>query len=413
MSATLAVARRGTLKIAGQTRLAMLSVHSSPMGNIGAGDTGGMSIYVREVAREMGRRGILVDIYTRARDPACEMVVELGDNVRLIHLKAGNEDITRLAIYPHLPCFVRKLEEFRQKDRLRYDMIFSHYWLSGWVGHTLQRRWHVPHITMFHTLGAVKNALGIGTGEPELRLQTERDLVGRVSGIIAATRREKRDIVRHYGALPDKVRVIPCGVNLELFRPFDRDKARKALGLDSRPVILFVGRIEPLKGIDRLIQAVAYLSAGINPRLVIVGGDERSHDEIARLRNLSRRLGLDGSVTFTGSVPHEELPRYYSAADVCVVPSHYESFGLVALESLACGTAVVANDVGNLRHIIQPGETGYVVPDNEPPHLANKIYRVLSQPTGSATQIRASVARFRWSNIAHMLVAECRRVLAS
>ena len=401
----------------GQLRIAMLSAHSCPVGKLGAKDTGGMSVYVLELARELGKYGHLVDIYTRVHDPKDTQIIELGYNVRLIHLRAGKDDeMHKLAVYPHLPDFAAKLENFRRRNQLHYDLVYSHYWLSGWVGKFLQSWWNVPHVIMFHTLGAVKNAIGIGEGEPELRIQTERYLARNCHRIIAATEREKEDIIWYYGASPETISVIPCGVNLELFQPMDNEAARKRLGFNgSRRNILFVGRMEPLKGIDKLLMAMTYLKNKHQFRLLIVGGDGHSQHEIERLQQLSRELNIQDSVNFLGLIKQEELPLYYSAADVCVVPSYYESFGLVALESLACGTPVVATDVGIAREVIHQGETGYVVADNSPHHLAQKIALLLSKSeltTESIDLMRASVADFSWANVARKVLGEYRSVLS-
>ena len=398
-------------------RIAMLSVHSCPIGNLGAKDTGGMNVYVRELARQLGKQGFLVDVYTRVHDPRDGQIYELGQNARLIHLSAGNsEEIPKLAVYCHLPDFACNLENFRKHNGLQYDLIFSHYWLSGWVGISLQRWWNVPHLTMFHTLGAVKNAIGIGEDEPELRVETEKDLVKNCHRIMATTEKEKEELVGHYGASPQRISVVPCGVNLELFQPMNKEKAKQRLGLNDDKLILFVGRIEPLKGIHRLLRAMTHLQNGHRPRLVIIGGDEHSQYEMKRLQKLSRTLHIQDSVTFLGLIKQEELPYFYSAANVCVVPSYYESFGLVALESMACGTPVVANNVGNLRSIIHQGRTGYVVMDNAPHRLAEKIALLLSKSSPSmksAVSIRESVTRFSWSNIAQAIIKECRRVLVN
>lgn len=402
--------------VANQLRIAMLSVHSCPVGNLGAKDTGGMSVYVREVAQELGKQGFLVDVYTRVHDPKDKQVIELGRNARLIHLRAGeDESMHKLAVYAYLSDFACNLENFRKNNDLHYDLVFSHYWLSGWVGESLQRWWNVPHVTVFHTLGAVKNATGIGEDEPELRIETERHLAGSCHHIIATTDREKDDLVLHYGASPDRISVVPCGVNLALFHLKDKEAAKRQLGFDGEKVVLFVGRIEPLKGIDRLLRAMTYLQNGQRLRLVVVGGDEHSQHEIERLRNMTRDLHIEGSVTFPGLIKHEKLPCFYNAADVCVIPSYYESFGLVALESMACGTPVVGTDVGGLKNIIHQGETGYVVSDNTPEHLAEKIALLLSRQTDTqlALLIRESVAGFSWSNIAREIINECVPLLAS
>jgi len=387
------------------------------VGKLGAKDTGGMSVYVLELARELGKRGHLVDVYTRVHDPKDKQIIELGHNARLIHLKAGEDgEMHKLAVYPHLPDFACQLERFRKRNRLQYDLVYSHYWLSAWAGKFLQGWWNVPHMAMFHTLGAVKNAIGIGEDEPELRIETERYMVKNCHRIIAATEKEKKDIILHYGASPDTISVIPCGVNLELFRPVDKERAKQQLGFNGDGKnILFVGRIEPLKGIDKLLMAMTHLKQqGL--RLLVVGGDGHGQYEVERLQRLSRGLRIQDSVTFLGVIKQEELPFFYSAADVCVVPSYYESFGLVALESLACGTPVVATKVGGVESVIRQGETGYVVIDNAPHRLAQKIALLLSRPNGDAESVnsmRASVSRFGWSGIATEIVGECRTVLAN
>ncbi len=403
---------------ASQLSIAMLSVHSCPLGNLGARDTGGMSVYIKELACELGKQGHSVDVYTRVHDPRDKQVYELGQNARLIHLKAGssNEEIHKLAVYSHLPDFACNVENFRKHSDLKYDLVFSHYWLSGWVGEYLQRWWNVPHITMFHTVGATKNTIGTGQDEPELRIKTEKDLVRDCHHIISPTEREKDELIRHYDASPEKIGVVPCGVNLELFQPVDKEIARQQAGLADDKIILFVGRIEPLKGINHLLKAMSCLQNGRRPRLVIIGGDEYSRHEIEQLKKLARDLHIQDSVTFLGLIKHEQMPYFYSAANVCVVPSYYESFGLVALESLACGTPVVATDVGDLKSVIRQGETGYVVIDNSPRRLADKIALLLSLPSPdskTALSIRASVSRFSWSNIADAVIRECRLVLAN
>ncbi len=399
-----------------QLRIAMLSVHSCPLGNPGTKDTGGMSVYIRELARELGKQGHLVDVYTRVHDPEDPQIVNLGQNARLIHLRAGeDEEIHKLALYSYLPDFACNLESFRKHNGLRYDLVFSHYWLSGWVGEYLQQWWNVPHITMFHTLGAVKNAIGIGENEPELRIETERDLASKCHHIIAPTEKEKEELILRYGSSPEKISIVPCGVNLALFQPVDKTKAKQKLSLDGDKVILFVGRIEPLKGVDQLLRAMVYLKNSHKTKLLIVGGDEQSQDEMERLCKLSRDLRIQNSVAFLGTVDHEKLPVFYNAADVCVVPSHYETFGLVALESIACGTPVVATDVGGAKSFIRQGETGYVVTNNNPRHLASKIRLLLHKPGSngkSASLFRESVTQFSWSNIALSVIEQFNYLLS-
>lgn len=396
-------------------RIALISAHSCPVGNLGGKDTGGMNVYVRELAHELGKQGHLVDVYTRVHDPKDPQIIDIGPNARLIHLKAGElEDSHKLVVYAYLPDFACNLEDFRKDNDLRYDLIYSHYWLSGWTGRLLQRWWKVPHITMFHTLGAVKNALGIGEDEPELRIEVEKCLARDCHRIIASTEREKEQLISCYGATPSRIGVVPCGVNLDLFQPMGRVDARQSLGLDGSKVILFVGRIEPLKGLDSLLRAMTYLKDTPNVKLMIIGGDARSGEELERLRGLCRELRIEDTVTFMELVKQERLPYFYSAADVCVIPSYYESFGMVALESLACGTPVVSTRVGSMEDIILQGETGYVVDNNNPRQLADKIAVVLSRADNgdrSGGPMPASVAGFSWPNITEKVINEFNKLL--
>jgi D-inositol-3-phosphate glycosyltransferase len=310
--------------------------------------------------------------------------------------------------------FARNLDNFKKENGLRYDLIHSHYWLSGLVGERLQEWWDIPHMIGFHTLGAVKNAVGIGEYEPELRINAEKELVKDCHRIIASTERGKEDLITYYDAAPETISIIPCGVNLDLFRPIQRETARCHLGLNGESIIVFVGRIIPLKGIDNMLKAIAYLGEKRRIKLVVIGGDDHSQAEMQRLKNLSQSLKIDESVIFLGSVKQEMLPFFYSAADLCVVPSHYESFGLVVLESLACGTPVVATKVGCAEGVIRYGETGYVVTENDPCGLADKISRLLSTPNGKTDFVRsarASVTQYSWPNISEAIIEEYRSVL--
>lgn len=397
-------------------KIAMISLHSCPLGKLGGRDTGGMNVYIQELALELGRRGHTVDIYTKVHHPQHEQLVNLGENVRLIHLEtADDKKIPKIALYSYLQRFTRDIEDFRKSARIHYDLLHSHYWLSGLAGKELQTWWHIPHVTMFHTLGAIKNSLGIGEYEPELRIESELLVAANCERIVAATERERNDLVQHYSAPPEKVVIIPCGVNLKLFRPIGKQIARKELKLDGEKVILFVGRIEPLKGLDQLLRALTYFKNGASPRLVIVGGDEDSQDHVHALETMARELKIENSVSFVGSVAQDRLPLFYSAADICVIPSYYESFGMVALESLACGTPIVSTDVGAVRNIMPRGEMGRIVSDNSPNKLAHEVSALLlSQEENSALQIemrRSAIAEFSWVNITNMMLREYNRLL--
>lgn len=395
-------------------RIAILSAHSCPVGQLGTRDTGGMSVYIREIARELGKRGHRVDVFTRVHDPDDPLTESLGKNARLVHLRAGEDEIMhKLVLYSYLPDFACGLEAFRKRHHLKYDLVFSHYWLSGQVGEEVSRWWGVPHLIMFHTLGAIKNSLGVGEEEPPLRIESEKALARSCRRIIVATGKEKESIIGLLGVPEDKITVIPCGVNLRTFHPVSRAAARSRTGFSEGPVILAVARMEPLKGIERLVRAFARTHDPA-ARLVVVGGDDESAPEIERLGRLAAELGVGARVTFTGAVKHELMPYYYNAADVCVVPSYYESFGLVALESLACGTPVVATDVGNLAAMIREGETGFVVQGASDDALAGKIEEVLAWPRRTmsrARKTRASVSSYSWTDAADRVETEFKCVL--
>jgi D-inositol-3-phosphate glycosyltransferase len=255
----------------------------------------------------------------------------------------------------------------------------------------------------------VKNIAGVADQEPDLRIATEKKLAETCQRILAPTAREKNNLLTYYNAPAEKIGVVPCGVNLDLFQPMDRAAARRRLGFDdNESIVLYVGRFDPIKGIDRLLKAATHLQDH-RLRLVIIGGDGPDTPEYQNLQKMTRKLGLQNAVTFVGRIEQKHLPPYYSAADVLVVPSYYESFGLVGLESLACGTPVVATDVGAMRSILRDGETGQIVTPADPRPLAQAIETFISgsgPKKFSADRIRASVLKYGWSNVAAAVIDE-------
>jgi len=392
----------------------MISIHSCPLAVLGGRDTGGMNVYVRELAAELAKRGHSVDIYTKAHQPQHGPPINLGQNVRIIHLDTGvDEDMPKLVIYDYIQRLAGVAENFRKYNHLQYDLIHSHYWLSGLIGKQLQELWHVPHAVMFHTLGAIKNRFGIGESEPDLRLESEREVISSCDRIIASTTGETEDLVNLYGASADKVTVIPCGVNLDLFQPIDKETARKELGLDHQKVILFVGRMDPLKGLEQLLAALNYLDGKRPPLLMIVGGEGQTRGQAQSPQHLKESI-VEDRVRFVGPVAQSQLPLYYSASDVCVIPSYYESFGMVALESLACGTPIVATNVGGIQKIVRNNLMGRVVLDNSPQSLAGEISELVRQKDdkAQAETRRHNVAEFSWSSIADRILREYHGLLA-
>jgi len=390
-------------------RIAMLAIHSSPLGPLGTSNTGGMSVYVLELARWLGQLGHSVDIFTCVRVDATDTEA-LYPNVRLIHLvPQGVAQITKEQLPLHLTPVFEALESYRRNQALVYDLIHSHYWLSGMVGAMAQDRWACPHLTMFHTLGMVKNSTASGENESDRRIAHERWLAKVVDLIVVPAVRERENLVQLYNAEAQKIAVIPCGVNLDLFQPADRITSRKQLdiNLDSA-VVLFVGRFAPLKGIDALLGAIADLKKRTpHVHLVVVGGDGPDAPGSQALVRLVEGLDIQDRVTFAGRIDQKLLPAYYSACDLLVVPSHYESFGLVVLEAMACGTPVVATPVGAVETIIQPGINGRIVGKPSRDRLAQGIARVLDQPDGQrmrSARIRDTVTHCGWDRVADAVI---------
>jgi D-inositol-3-phosphate glycosyltransferase len=402
-------------------RVAMLSYHTCPLATLGGKDTGGMNVYVRELSRVLGSMGIHVDVYTRSQDEHVPHVVhDLGFGNRVVHVPAGPElPLPRKELAEYIPSFVDYIIDFTRKKNLQYDVIHGHYWMSGIAGRDLKAEWNIPMVQMLHTLGLMKNRIAReGEYEGDYRVRGELEVLRNADMIIAATPAELAQLQWLYEVKTDHVKVIPPGVNLGRFYPIPKDEAKEFIEtpLDKR-MLLFVGRIEPLKGIDTLLRAFARLrDQGVSERqnlcLSVIGGDasvslsQMSH-EMSRLNKLRRELGVKDLVTFLGKQDQASLPYYYSAADIVVVPSHYESFGMVALESMACGTPVVASQVGGLAFLIQDGETGFHVPDQDPVAFSDQLFAILDNDELYA-RMSANAAEyakgFSWQIIADQIV---------
>src|SRR2546421_6003955 len=383
--------------------VAMLSVHPSPLDIPGrTKDAGGMNVYIRELARELGHRQITVDIFTRRTNEYTPRIVQLSPHVRVISIKAGTPaPVHKNDLYQYLPVFTRQIDEFQRSEALQYDVLHSHYWLSGIAAIQLAERWDIPHVTMFHTIARLKQMANPNEPEPPLRLAMEQYLMKHVDRIIATTVDERSQILRYCGATANQVEVIPCGVDLKLFVSQNKQQAREKLGLHAhQPVLLFVGRLDPFKGADLLLHAAAMMEE--NAQIVIVGGDLQGDQELEQLKQLALDFDISQRVHFLGARPQVELPAIYSAADVTVVPSYHESFGLVAVESLACGTPVVATRAGGLKTVVRNGETGYLVP-RCCGFFAEKLDTLLQQPDlleQMRQAARPSVLEYSWKRVA-------------
>jgi D-inositol-3-phosphate glycosyltransferase len=387
-------------------RVAMLSVHTCPLAAPGGKQTGGMNVYVREMARELGRMGAQVDVFTRSQNPVIPRVVELGQGARVVHLPAGREaPLPREEVHRHIDEFVTGVDAFRWDEGLEYDLIHAHYWLSGVAGLALREKWGAPLVQMFHTLGRLKNAVAQTRSEvePELRIAEEARIIQTADRIVAANVVERAHLVWYYGARADRVAVIPCGVDTELFQPMAPAMAKDLLELGPEPLLLYVGRLQPIKGLETLLQAMTRIE-GVS-KLLIIGGDQDEPDNghAAKLRERVSTLGLARRVHFLGAQPQPRLRLFYAAAEATVMPSYYESFGMVALEAMACGSPVVASRVGGLTTTIQDGVTGYLVPEGDPGALARRLAALLGDGAERARLGRAAArwaAEHRWPCVA-------------
>ncbi len=359
-------------------RIAMLCYHSSPMARLGEREAGGMSVYVRNLAQALGRQGATVDIFTRRHNAGDPPVAAMGEGVRLVHVDAGPPSSVAGPLLPYLPEFVVGAHAFAMAEGTSYDVAHSHYWLSGLAGLELAPAWGARLAATFHTLAEVKLLADPGAEEPPERSPAERRIVAAADAIVVSDRHERDLLAQHYAAPRSRVTVLPGGVDVDTFRPLDRDEARERLGLAGKRVLLCVGRFDPLKRYDLAVSAAALLRERHDVEVVLVGGDLNNDPEAERLSALAQTLGMDGRVRFAGTVPHDGLPTYYSAADVLLAPSWYESFGLVALEAMACGTPVVAARTGGLASLVRDGETGYLVPLHTPELYADRVEVLLA-----------------------------------
>jgi D-inositol-3-phosphate glycosyltransferase len=389
--------------------LAVLSLHSSPLVQPGVGDSGGMNVYVRELAAALAQAGVRTTVYVRrwAHGLPDEVAVEPG--FRVVHLDAGSPDLPKEALPDTVDAFTDALVERLERDPV--DVLHANYWLSGVVGHRAKHRLDLPLVSTFHTLARVKAETG--DPEPERRIQAEADVVACSDVILANSVEEVSQLERLYGAAPSRIEVVPPGVEHAFFSPGDQGGARRALGLpEGVPILLFVGRIQPLKGLRVAVGALAALHRP-DARLVVVGGPsgQEGARELAAVHELAASLGVAGRIRFVDPQPHHLLSTWYRTADVVLVPSRSESFGLVALEAAACGVPVVASAVGGLRTLVDHGRTGLLVEDRDPEAFAVATASLLDRP-GHAAELGAAAAvraqDYTWTAAA----ARLRRVYA-
>ena len=357
-------------------RVAVLSLHTSPLAQPGVGDGGGMNVYVRELTSSLARLGVECTTYTRAWKPGLPEVVDIEPNHRLVHVRAGDFDLPKERLVDVVPEFTDTVSH-HIRTHAPAQVVHANYWLSGLSGHLIKHDLNLPLITTFHTLARVKTLYG--DTESHEREAVESSIIG-CSDAIFVSCREERDLFRSlYGNSPGTVDVITPGVDRAYFSPGSRSGARSALSLGSQPVLLFVGRIQPLKGLDVAVETLAALGRS-DATLLVVGGASGTEGatELARVNALAESLGVSGQIRFVEPQPHHLLATYYRAADVVLVPSRSESFGLVALEASACGTPVVATAVGGLLSLVEDGVNGYLVPERDGHLFAKRVAQILA-----------------------------------
>ncbi len=407
-----------------QQCIALISFHGDPAIEIGKEEAGGQNVYVRNVGEALAKLGWQVDMFTRRIHSQQPEIVQHHPNCRTIRLQAGNlEFIPRDRLFSKLPEFVEGILNLAQKNNLSYQLIHSNYWLSGWTGMQLKKIFNCPQVHTYHSLGAVKYATV--NDIPDIaskRLEIEKQLLETVDRIVATSPQEKAHM-RQLVSLKGNIDIIPCGTDIRRFGAINREVARQTLGINqNRKLVLYVGRFDQRKGIETLVRAVhASASYGQDNLQVIIGGGSRPGEsdgiERDRIEKIVQELGMEDIVTFPGRLSQEILPTYYAAADVCVVPSHYEPFGLVAIEAMASGTPVIASDVGGLQYTVIPEETGLLAPPQDVTAFAHAIDRILTNPDwsqqlGMAAKKRVQT-KFSWDGVAQQLSHLYQQLVAS
>lgn len=381
-------------------RAGIISLHTSPLTQAGSGDSGGMNVYIREFVSSLTQAGVACDVFVRRWSLELDAIVEVEPGFRVIHVPAGPVVMAKEDLPDVVDEFTAWMREWLAEHPV--DVLHANYWLSGVVGHQLKHPLDLPLVTTFHTLARVKAEMG--DHEPGARVVAETMVVACSDVLVANADEERRQLIELYGADPDRIEIVAPGVDRALFSPGSSIGARDAIGYDGGPLVLFVGRIQPLKGVDIAVEALAQLSVS-DASLMIVGGasGREGEEEVSRIRALIARLGLENRVLFVEPQPHYALSTYYRAADVLVMPSRSESFGLVALEAAACGIPVVAAAVGGLRTLVKHEVTGFLIDERDPSKYAEAIDRILlDQPLavglGAAAAVQAS--RYPWSGLA-------------
>lgn len=380
-------------------KIAFVSMHVCPLGKLGEDKVGGMNVYIMNLAAALADIDNDIDIFTRKHDLNDPVIVKISEKIRIIHLDAGPIMDDNNDLYNFMDEFTNNIIKFNSLEQIKYNIIHSHYWLSGPVANVLSDKWEIPNVITFHTLSAIKLKASSSIVEHDKRYEVEKDSMSKVDSIIVSTKSELEDIRKLYGILDEKIKVIPPGVNLELFRPMNKIESKKSLGLYDNNVILYVGRIDPIKGLYTLLDSVFNLNDSYNIKLIIVGGELNKSQDLINLQNYTVDKNKSHIVDFVGIVDQSNLPIYYNAADLFLLTSYYESFGLSVLESLSCGTPAIVSDVGGLSNLIDNGVNGYLVNDISPKSFKTYIEYFFKNINikKSSIECRKKAEYYQWS----------------
>jgi D-inositol-3-phosphate glycosyltransferase len=408
-----------------QPHIAFISEHASPLATLGGVDTGGQNVYVAQVAKYLARNGYKVDVFTRWEDAAMPQIVNWVPGVRVIHVKAGPvEVIAKEQILAFMPEFTQSMINFIGATGVNYELIHAHFFMSGLVASNIKTALNIPFAITFHALGHVRR---IHQGNSDLfpaeRLQIEEDVVKHADYIIAECPQDRDDLINYYNAPSYKISIVPCGFSDQEFHPIDKAMARKALNLDTdKHIILQLGRMVPRKGVDNVIRALSHLKDPQSVQLVIVGGESEipnpnESPELSRLQQIAAQHGVESSIKFAGRKSREMLKYYYAAADVFISTPWYEPFGITPLESMACGTPVIGSNVGGIKYTVVDGETGALVPPEDPAALALKIEELVNDAEGLQQMGQNALKRvnnyFTWTHVADKIGKLYAKIIAS
>ncbi|MEN3365330.1 MAG: D-inositol-3-phosphate glycosyltransferase [Burkholderiales bacterium] len=394
-------------------KIALISEHASPLASIGSTDSGGQNVYVAQLARHLARLGYLVDVFTRRDSESQEQVVDWAPGVRVVHVPAGPAHyIPKEAMLPHMEQFGRFVIRFARRQKVPYDLVHANFFMSGMVAQQVKNKLGIPFVMTFHALGRVRRlSQGQADGFPDVRFTIEESLMQHADRVIAECLQDRHDMENLYSAPGERIDIVPCGFDPDEFWPVTVD-ARQQLGLDRDEfIILQLGRMVPRKGVDNVIRALSILQRRyqVQGRLLVVGGNAEQPDpvttpELGRLMALAQSLGIEQSITFTGQRAREQLRYYYSAANVFVTTPWYEPFGITPVEAMACGTPVVGTAVGGIKTTVVDGETGYLVPPNDPDTLAERLAWLHQHPRVAQRMgwagMRRAYQHFTWRDIA-------------